>query len=127
MTIFKEDAEILQQLGRLKPETTFGYYDFPILFSTRDVAGNLHLAMWHEHSPEDAVLPYDVFLVVPVTDETLARIEAKQLDLFEAMTVAGGLLVKIPYGQNPWSVAVVDRVLDLPRDTLPRAGFFLNG
>lgn len=126
MNDFKENVELLAQIGPLRPITTYEYYDFPVLFSTRDTQGNLNLVLWYERpSTEETVEPFDVFLVTPVPDEVFEELNAKSIDVFTAMTRGGGWLVKIPHGNKPWSVAVVERVLDLPRDSLPNDDYFV--
>lgn len=55
-------------------EEVFDYYDMPLLFTCRNLEGNLFLTL---------LINDDTWLYIPLTDEKLGEMKRKEVDLYE--------------------------------------------
>ena len=118
-------------LGRLEILETFEYYDQPVLFSCKNVAGHLYLVVAADENDQN-----ETWLYAGVSEERLNLIRSGAIDLHDAFAdPEDGLLVRVivPYdNQTEFQIDSIppDQVpedmfpvpgecLDLKTDTLP--------
>ena len=94
------EADILDitGLGRLEIVETYVYYDQPVLFSCKSVAGHLYLAVATDKNDE-----HETWLYVGVSVERLNLIRSGAIDLHDAFAEPeDGFLLQeiIPYGNQ---------------------------
>lgn len=110
----------LCDLGDLEPEEVLGYYDGPILFTTRDREGNLLLA-----NQCDINGSTQRFLVVPISPSLLADLREGRVSLRDTLTQQGWTwLVDLEGSGNVVNLGQIDPAT-LPIDALPRPEAYL--
>jgi hypothetical protein len=106
-------------LGRLEELEVFDYYDGPVLFSCRDLAGGLHLAVLTAED-EDG----QEWLYAPMSQERYQHIRSGAINLHDAFAKSetGSVFrVAVPYADDEPSQASLVSGLALPESLLPRA------
>ncbi|MCY7277156.1 MAG: hypothetical protein LH702_26370 [Phormidesmis sp. CAN_BIN44] len=113
-------------LGNLEMIEVYEFYDKPCLFSCRNVAGHLFLALWVDESAYA-----DSWLYVPTSLNRFKQIVAGNMELRRAfLTAEDGFVfeVTIPCNQNDHDHTEVTRIKceTLEEGKLPLAGEFLE-
>lgn len=110
-------------LGKLEILEIYESYDKPCLFSCRNVAGQIFLAVWIS---ED--LDSDTWLYAPISLERLQIVAAGGIDLKSAFLEAeDGFVFEAVIAHYDGSTGIIKISCDnLDEDKLPLSGEFLN-
>ena len=114
----------IPSLGRLEIVETYAYYDQPVLFSCKDTAGHLYLAVAADENDQ-----YETWLYARVSVERLNRIRSGAIDLHNAFADAeDGCLfqVKFPYASSTTPQIESIKANQVSGDMLPLPGECLN-
>ena len=117
------DTLNIPTLGKLEIVEIFDYYDEPVLFSCKNVEGDLYLVVAADENDQ-----YETWLYAQVSSDRLNLIQTDTIDLHDAFanTEDGRLLqVKFPYDKSgPESEFVQSD--QVPDEMLPESGEYLN-
>ncbi|MCL1468176.1 DUF6575 domain-containing protein [Argonema galeatum] len=101
----------------------YDYFNRALLFSCRNSAGEIFLAVW-VHETED----FELYLCVPISQQRLTEVETGALDVRDAFKKAElGLVyeVKIPHENSPDMIETIP-CEKLREECLPKAGYLLK-
>ena len=110
------------QLGRLEYLEIFTYYDRPCLFSCRNEARQIYLAVW-----VDEVNTHNRWIYAPISPYGLDRLKKSCVDIRSAFThTCSGYVYDVKISQR--NICCVEYLCcsDLTDDLLPVAGEFLK-
>ena len=113
----------IPKLGRLEIVEIYDYYNQPVLFSCKDVDGNLYLVVAADESDE-----YETWLYANISVGRLKLIHSDKIDLHDAFadTEDGSVLqVKFQYN-NSTPLAEFVKSNQLSEDMLPDSGEYLG-
>lgn len=117
------DTLNIPTLGKLEIVEIYAYYDEPVLFSCKNVEGDLYLVVAADENDR-----YETWLYAQVSSDRLNLIQTDTIDLYDAFanTEDGRLLqVKFPYDKSgPESEFVQSD--QVPDEMLPESGEYLN-
>ena len=118
------DTRNIPSLGKLQIVETYAYYDQPVLFSCKDVARNLYLAVAADENDQ-----HETWLYARVSSERLNHIRSGAIDLHDAFadTEDGHLLqVKFPYASPTVPQSESIKANQVSEDMLPIPGECLD-
>jgi hypothetical protein len=110
-------------LGNLEIIEVYEYYDKPCLFSCRNAAGQIFLAVWVDETPDA-----DKWLYVAMSSRRFEYIRSGGIDLHDAfLTAEDGFVFEIIISHNdtPAEVRIIPGER-LDEDSLPMPGEFLS-
>jgi len=110
-------------LGNLEIIEVYEYYDKPCLFSCRNAAGQIFLAVWVDETPDA-----DKWLYVAMSSRRFEYIRSGGIDLHDAfLTAEDGFVFEIIISHNdtPAEVRIISGER-LDEDSLPMPGEFLS-
>lgn len=111
---------IPSQWLEFEPETILDEYDFPMLFTLRDNAGQKYLAYFCDRDDESVR-----FLVVTFSDRLEVKLVSGDIDLREALIQPGMWVFDLDKKWKPircWNV----KLSDLPANLIPKPGVMLR-
>ena len=118
------DTLNIPSLGRLEIVETYAYYDQPVLFSCRDAAGHLYLAVAADENDQ-----HETWLYAKVSSERLNLIRSGAIDLHDAFADTEDdclFQVRFPY-DTPTSPQIESiKSNQVSEDMLPIPGECLN-
>ena len=111
-------------LGRLEIVETYEYYDQPILFSCKNAAGHLYLAVAADENDQ-----YETWLYAGVSTERLNFIRSGTIDLHDAFAdTEDGCLFQVRFPYDSQTISQIESVQSnqISEDMLPTPGECLD-
>ena len=109
----------VRRFALMKPSRVMYDFDGPRTFTFLDAEAELNLALWFDESPQ--LVRY---LVVPFTEELVARLETRQISVRDALAQPRLWVVDVDNSGNPVA-AVRTSLAELPQEELPAPGTML--